>query len=120
MKNETIPNGRRKISFTYNIFSVDNSFNKKVSSCYQEIISIKKTINPVKAIIKPKNRGIKDRKTLDIERNVPRIKQAIAKIALNAASSLIFFQATNSSFSYLKLNYIFNKKSSHNISTSPE
>jgi len=76
----------------------------------QEIVSIKKIINPVKAIIIPRNRGINDRNTLDIERSVPIIKQAIAKIALNAASSLIFFQDINPNFLYLNINYMCNKK----------
>ena len=35
----------------------------------QEIVSVKKIINPVKVIIMPRNRGINDRNTLNIERN---------------------------------------------------
>ena len=60
-------------------------------------------INPVKAKITPRNRGIKDRNALDIDRNVPIIKQNIAKMVLKVASSLsdfllIFFNILFSSF----------------------
>jgi len=54
-------------------------------------------INPAKVIITPRNKEIKDRNALVTIRKVPNIKQNIARMAMNVASSvsdasLIFFQ----------------------------
>ena len=54
-------------------------------------------INPAKVIITPRNKEIKDRNALVTIRKVPNIKQNIAKMPMNVASSvsdasLIFFQ----------------------------
>lgn len=82
-------------------------------------------INPVKAIIMPRNRGIKDRNALVIERNVPIIKQNIAKMVLNVTSSLsdfllIFFQCITQWFLYIKLNYQFVRSFIVNILSLPQ
>ena len=82
-------------------------------------------INPVKAIIMPRNRGIKDRNALVIERNVPIIKQNIAKMVLNVTSSLsdfllIFFQCITQCFLYIKLNYPFVRSFIVNILSLPQ
>jgi len=60
----------------------------KNSGDYGKKTSIKKRINPAKAIIAPKNKGINEKNALIIISIVPIIKQIIINIVLNVAISL--------------------------------